>query len=67
MVSSLHWSFSLSFCSFSYNGVCKDILKLSVSDVIVSQKGSNGDRKLHFSGWDNIFVSVCVKYKRTKC
>ena len=28
------------------------ILKLSVSDVIVSQKGSNGDKKLHFFGRD---------------
>ena len=48
-----HWSFFLSFCLFSYNGVCYDGLKLSVSDVIVGQKGSNGDRKLQFFGWDN--------------
>ena len=30
------------FVRFSYTGVCFDGLKLSVSDVIVSQKGSNG-------------------------
>ena len=29
---------SLSFCSFLYNGVCFDGLKLSVNDVIYSQK-----------------------------
>ena len=46
-LSSLHCIISLSFCSFSYNGVCYDKLKLSVDDIIVSQKGSNGDRKLH--------------------
>ena len=28
------------------------VLKLSISDVIVSQKGSNGDGKLHFFGRD---------------
>ena len=31
---SLHCSFSLFFCLFSYNGVCFYGLKLSVSDVI---------------------------------
>ena len=41
---------SLSFCSFSYNGICYNRLKLSVSDIIVSQKGSNEDGKLHFFG-----------------
>ena len=41
--SSSHWTFSLSSCSFLYNGVCYDELQLLVSDVIVSQKGSNGD------------------------
>ena len=30
--SSLHWSVSLSFCSFSYSGVYYNVLKLSVSD-----------------------------------
>ena len=43
-MSSLHWSFSLSFCSFSYHLVQ---FKLAVNDVIVSQKGSNGDGKLY--------------------
>ena len=48
----LHWDtvvsikISLSVCSFSYNGVYYDQVKLSVSDIIVSLKGSNGDRKL---------------------
>ena len=51
--SSLHWTFPLSFCSFLYNGVYFDRLKLSVSDIIVSQKGSNGDGKLQFLGWDS--------------
>ena len=31
--SSLQWIISLSFCSFSYNGVCFDGLKLSVDDI----------------------------------
>ena len=46
--SSLHWSFFLSFYSFSYSGVCYDVLKVSVSDIIVSQKSSNGEGKLQF-------------------
>ena len=50
--SSLHWSSSLSFCSFSNSGVYYDVLKLSVSDVIVCKKGCNGDRKLQFFGRD---------------
>ena len=50
--SSLHCNISLSFCAFLYNGVCFDQSKLSVSGIIVSQKGSNGDRKLQFLGWD---------------
>ena len=49
---SLHLSISLSFCSFLYNGVCWDVLKPSVSDVIVSQKSSNVDGKLQFFGPD---------------
>ena len=52
VLSSLHWNIPLSFCSFLYNGICFGGLKLSVSDVIVSQKGSNGDRKLQFFGRD---------------
>ena len=60
--SSLHWTFSFSFCSFQYNGVCFDKLKLSVSDDIVSQKGSNGDRKLHFFEGDyNFNRTLCAK------
>ena len=48
VVSSLHWIIFLSFCSFSYNRVYFNWSRLSVSDVIVSQKGFNGDKKLHF-------------------
>ena len=60
--SSLHWNISLSFCSFSYNGVCYDVSKLSVCDVIVSQKGSNGNRKLQLLGWVYNFTrSQCAK------
>ena len=39
-----------------------NVLKLSVSDVIVSQKGSNGDKKLQFFGPDyNFTCSLCAK------
>ena len=41
--SSLHWIISLSF---------------SICDIIVTQKGSNGERKLH--------VNLCVRYEGTK-
>ena len=61
-LSSLHWIISLSFCSFLYNGVCFVLLKLSVSGVIASQKGSNGDRKLQFFVRDYNFTrSLCAK------
>ena len=46
-----HCIISLSFWSFLYNGVCFDVFKLSVSDVIVSQKDSNGDRSACVSGY----------------
>ena len=60
--SSLHCNFSLSFCSFSYNGVHFDGLKLSVNDVIVSQKESNGNGKLQFFGRDYNFTHPhCAK------
>ena len=42
---SLHRLILLSFCSFLYNAVYYDVLKLSVYDVIFSQKGSNGEGK----------------------
>ena len=62
LLSSIHWVISLSFLSFSYNGVCFDKLKLSVSDIIVTQKGSNGEGKLHFFGQDSNFTfSLCAK------
>ena len=58
---SLHWIISLSFCSFSYNGVCCKRFELSVSDVIVSQQGYNGDGKLNFFGLDyNLTCSLCT-------
>ena len=39
------------------------MLKLSISDVIVSQKSSNGDGKLHFFVLDYNFTdSLCAKY-----
>ena len=50
------------FYSFSYNGVYYDLFKLSVSDAIVIQKGSNGDGKQHI-----FFVNVSNKYKGKKC
>ena len=57
---------SLSFCSFLYNGVYLDKLKLSVSDVIVSQKkGSNGNGKLQFFGWDYNFTKKLNKYAQS--
>ena len=37
-------------------------LVLSICDIIVSQKSSNGERKSHFFGWDNNFTrSLCAK------
>ena len=40
-----------------------DGLKLSVSDVILIQKNSNGDRKLQFFGRDYNFTrSLCAKH-----
>ena len=57
------------------------MLKLSICDVIVSLKSSNGDGKQHFLGRDYIFdllslpkntrgedilVNVCVRYEGTK-
>ena len=39
-----------------------------VSDVIISQKGSNGDGKLHFFGRDYIFTcSLCTKIMQSAC
>ena len=62
--SSLHCTFTLSFCSFSYNGVCYNGLEPSVSDIIVSQKSSKGDRKLLFFGWDYNFIHIlCAKIR----
>ena len=38
-----------------------EYVKLSICDVIVSQKGSNGDGKLHFFGRDYILLALVVK------
>ena len=46
--------------------MCYDELKLSVSYVIDSQNGSNGDGKLIIL-WADIFVVVCVWCKERKC
>ena len=39
--SSLHYVIFLSFCSFSYSGVCSDLLELSLCDLIVFPKSSS--------------------------
>ena len=60
--SSLHWIIFLSDCSFLYNGVYQVVLKLSICDVIFSQKGSNGVGKLHFFGRGQYFTCfLCAK------
>ena len=60
--SSLHCNISLSFCLFSYNGVGLNGLDLSVSDVIVSLKSSNGDGKLQFFRRDYNFTMIRRKH-----
>ena len=38
------------------------VLKLSINDVVVIQKVSNGDGKPHFFGWNYYFTrSLCSK------
>ena len=39
------------------------MFQLSANDVIVSQKGSNGEGKQHFYGRDY----MCDRYEETKC
>ena len=56
--SSLHWIILLSNCSFLCNGVYKVKFKLSICDVIVIQKISTGDGKLHFFGRDYILLTL---------
>ena len=34
------------------------VLKLSVSEVIITQKGSNGDGKLHFFGRGYVLLAL---------
>ena len=34
------------------------VFKLSISDIIVSQKGSKGDGKLHFFGRDYVLLTL---------
>ena len=57
MKSSLHWLILHLFCLFSYSEVYYVVLKLSVYDAIVGQKGKRRTR----------FVNVGVKYKGTLC
>ena len=41
------------------------VLELSISDIIVSRKGSNVDGKLHFFGLDyNFTCTLCAKYEK---
>ena len=71
-LSSFHSIISLSFCSFSYNGVCFDQLKPCVNDFIDSQKGSNGDGKLQIYGQDNnenlnfLELKTCIRRKTAR-
>ena len=51
----------LSLYSFLYNGVCQDVLKLSANDIILSQKGSNGEGKNISLGWAIILLTLFVK------
>ena len=52
----------LYFVSFSYNGVLFDGLTLSVNDIIVVQKSSNGNWKLQFFGQNYNFThTLCTK------
>ena len=62
VLSGLHCIFSLSLCLFSYFEVYFNRLKLSVDDIIVSQKGSNGDGKLGFYKRENsaMETTYCV-------
>ena len=39
----------------------RSVLKVSISDVIVTQKGFNGDGKLHFYGRDYILLALFVQ------
>ena len=64
--SSLHWSISLSYCSFSYSGLCYEQLKLSIDDVIVAQKDTMGhcvrEKKL-FYALENAFKYVLFLFE----
>ena len=54
--------FFLSNCSFLYSGVYLVVLKLSISDIKVTQKGSNGDGMLHFFGQTIFSQKECVPW-----
>ena len=54
--SSHHYIIFLSFCSFSYSGVCSDRLRLSIYDVIVDQKKFQWRWKVH-SLWGELVLS----------
>ena len=62
VASNLHCNISDSFCSFSYSGVCFVQLKLSIDDIIIIQKGSNGDLKFKLYDMDYYFTcTLCAK------
>ena len=58
--SSLHYTNSRSIFSFSYIGVRWVTLKISIDDIILSQKSSNEDGKLHFFG-ETLFYSLYLR------
>ena len=54
----MYFALSYDFKSVALIRKYQVILKLSISDVIVSQKGSNGDGKLHFFGLDKLLDTI---------
>ena len=53
--------FSFHFIRFSYNEVYYNVLKLSVSDFIASQKESNGEIKRHFFWSEQKIFSLSLR------
>ena len=58
---SLHWIIFFSFCSFSYSGVYYNILKLSVSDIIVCQKKFQRIQKATIHWAELYFYSLSLR------
>ena len=52
--SSLHWIFFSQIVCFR----TMEYVRSSICDVIASQKGSNGDGKLHFFGRDYMLLAL---------